>query len=58
MLTVMKVGGSISCCGNVGGPDFSTSVFPFILRGNRLLGVDSAERSLDQKESLWEKISD
>ena len=58
LLTCLKRNGAIACCGNVGGPDFSTSVFPFILRGNRLLGVDSAERSLDHKESLWEKISD
>ena len=58
LLTCLKRNGVIACCGNVGGPNFSTSVFPFILRGNKLLGVDSAERSLNQKESLWEKISD
>ena len=58
LIANMKYGGIITCCGLVDSPNFTSSVFPFILRGNRLLGVDSAERSLDQKESLWEKISD
>jgi len=57
LLTCLKRDGVIACCGNVGGANFNTSVFPFILRGNRLLGVDSAERSLNQKESLWKKLS-
>ena len=57
LLTCLKRDGVIACCGNVGGANFNTSIFPFILRGNRLLGVDSAERSLNQKESLWKKLS-
>ena len=57
MLTFMKVGGSIACCGNVRGADFSTSVFPFILRGNSLLGVDSQGISLEKRNSLWQKLA-
>ena len=57
LLTCLNRDGVIACCGNVGGANFSTSVFPFILRGNKLLGVDSAERELDQKELLWKKLS-
>ena len=57
MLTTMKVGGSIACCGNVGGATFSSSVFPFILRGNSLLGVDSQGIEHSKRTSLWNKLA-
>lgn len=57
LLTCLKREGSIACCGNVGGVNFETNVFPFILRGNSLLGVDSAERSLEEKQWLWNQFS-
>ena len=50
--------GSIACCGNVAGASFETSVFPFILRGVSLLGIDSAESSIDLKQHLWDKLAD
>ena len=49
--------GIITCCGNVAGADFKTSVFPFILRGISLIGVDSAERRLSEKEWLWKMFA-
>lgn len=57
LLTCMKREGTITCCGNVAGADFKTSVFPFILRGNSLIGVDSAERQLSEKEWLWKMFA-
>ena len=57
LLTCMKREGTITCCGNVAGADFKTSVFPFILRGNSLIGVDSAERHLSEKEWLWKMFA-
>jgi len=50
--------GVVSCCGNVGGATFSSSVFPFILRGIQLSGIDSAESSIDLKSELWNLLSD
>ena len=41
---------AIACCGMVDGADLNTSVFPFILRGVTLYGVDSAETELSIKE--------
>ena len=46
------------CCGNVGGATFSSSVFPFILRGIQLSGIDSVESSIDLKSELWNLLSD
>jgi len=49
--------GVISCCGNVAGPMFQSSVFPFILRGIQLCGIDSAESSLELKKELWDMLA-
>ena len=49
--------GVVSCCGNVAGAMFNSSVFPFILRGVQLSGIDSAESSLLLKKELWNLLS-
>ena len=49
--------GSVACCGNVAGASFQSSVFPFILRGIQLSGIDSAESSIELKKDLWELLS-
>ncbi len=48
---------AIACCGMVGGLSLDTSIFPFILRGLSLFGVDSAESLLETKEEVWENFS-
>ncbi len=48
---------SIACCGMVGGISLDTSIFPFILRGLSLFGVDSAESLLEVKEEIWNYFS-
>ena len=53
MLSMIDAHGSVSCCGNVGGAKFTSSVFPFILRGINLIGIDSAESELEFKKSIW-----
>ena len=46
--------GSIACCGNVGGPKIETTIFPYILRGNSLLGIDSGNIPISEKKEIWE----
>jgi putative YhdH/YhfP family quinone oxidoreductase len=53
MLSMISNEGSISCCGNVGGMKFTSSVFPFILRGVSLIGIDSAESPINFKDEIW-----
>ena len=48
---------AIACCGMVNGADLNTSVFPFILRGLSLYGVDSAETEIGVKEEVWNNFS-
>ncbi|MBA54766.1 MAG: oxidoreductase [Pseudomonadales bacterium] len=56
LIKSIQYGGSVACCGMVAGPEINTSVFPFILRGINLLGVDSVELPLDVKQDIWEMI--
>lgn len=53
----LNYGGSVACCGLTAGTDFAANVFPFILRGVNLLGVDSVELPLVAKASMWDMLS-
>lgn len=50
-------GGTVTCCGLVGSPDLPLNVFPFILRGVSLLGIDSVECSMQQRSRVWKKLA-
>ncbi len=57
ILKSLKPHGNIACCGNVASPLLNTSVFPFILNGVNLLGVNSATTPIHLRLLLWEKLS-
>ena len=57
LLTSLNPGGAVACSGLVGGPSFESSIFPFILRGNALLGIDSVEIALEDKNHIWEHFA-
>jgi putative YhdH/YhfP family quinone oxidoreductase len=46
-------GGAVTCCGLVDSPELNTTVFPFILRGIRLIGIDSEECELNYRKKIW-----
>jgi acrylyl-CoA reductase (NADPH) len=50
-------GGAVTCCGLVASPDLSTTVYPFILRGVSLLGVDSQDCPMATRLRLWQKLA-
>lgn len=49
--------GTVTCCGNVASADLPTSVFPFILRGVSLLGIDSVNCPMDLRLQIWQKLA-
>lgn len=49
--------GNVACCGNANSFYLNTTVFPFILNGINLLGVDSATCPMELRRSLWDKLS-
>jgi alcohol dehydrogenase len=53
----IKAGGSVACCGLVQAPNFEATVLPFILRGVNLLGVDSVEIPLADKQAAWRQLA-
>ncbi|PYJ14781.1 MAG: oxidoreductase, partial [Verrucomicrobia bacterium] len=44
-------------CGNAMSPDLNVNVFPFILRGVSLLGVDSVEIPMRSRQMAWSKLA-
>ena len=53
----LKYGQSLAACGLVSSPMIPASVFPFILRHVNLLGIDSVELPLEQKNEIWAKLA-
>lgn len=49
--------GLISCCGNILGGSLNTSIYPFILRGIGLMGIDSGICLMENRFEIWEKLS-
>ncbi len=49
--------GVVACCGLVGSIDLPLNVFPFILRGVRLIGIDSAECPHNPRCKVWQKLA-
>jgi putative YhdH/YhfP family quinone oxidoreductase len=43
----------VTCCGLVASPELSTTVFPFILRGISLVGIDSQDCDMDARKRAW-----
>ena len=56
-LKVVKYDGVVTCCGLTSSFELHTNVFPFILRGVRLIGIDSVECKIEKKIAAWEKIA-
>lgn len=49
--------GVVTCCGNVASPKLNLTVFPFILRGVSLIGIDSQNYPMAYREIVWNKLS-
>lgn len=56
VLKSMKYGGVVVNCGNVASIMLNVTVFPFILRGVRLIGIAAAETPMNKRMEIWEKL--
>ena len=50
-------GGVVTCCGNAASADLALSVYPFILRGVSLLGIDSAKCPIHIRKKIWRQLA-
>lgn len=57
ILSTVKYGGSVAVMGLTGGPKLETTVFPFILRGVNLLGIDSVYCPMELRQTLWTRMA-
>ena len=56
-LRTLRIGGAVASSGQIGGIELHTTVFPFILRGVSLLGVDSANMEIGARRALWGRLA-
>lgn len=49
--------GVVTCCGNVASPKLDLTVFPFILRGVTLIGIDSQNYPMKYRKIVWNKLA-
>ena len=52
-----RYGGAVAACGLAQGADFPATVMPFILRGVRLLGIDSVMAPKPKRMAAWERLA-
>ena len=57
ILRTLRYGAAVAASGNTGGPGFSTTVFPFILRSAALLGIDSVAVTIPERRRIWGRIA-
>jgi acrylyl-CoA reductase (NADPH) len=53
----MQYNGAIACSGLTGGTDLKTTVLPFILRGTKLLGIDSVMCPMESRVDVWRRLA-
>lgn len=49
--------GIVTCCGNAAGSNLNLSVYPFILRGITLTGIDSQHHPIKDRRNVWNLLS-
>ena len=54
----LKYGGSVAACGLVAGANLDTTVYPFILRGVNLLGIDSVRCPNPRRLEAWSRLAE
>ncbi len=57
VLRTLRTGAAVAASGNVGGAKLETTVFPFILRGVALLGMDSVNVPISRRRDLWDRLA-
>ncbi len=57
VLAEMKYHGVVSACGLAGGPDLPATVIPFLLRGVKLIGIDSVMCPYETRVRAWQRLA-
>ncbi|MDZ7691601.1 MAG: YhdH/YhfP family quinone oxidoreductase [Balneolaceae bacterium] len=57
VLRQTKHNGTVTCCGNILGGELSTNIYPFILRGISLMGIDSGRCPMPRRRQIWKQLA-
>nr|WP_320118686.1 YhdH/YhfP family quinone oxidoreductase [uncultured Marinifilum sp.] len=57
LLKACKPLGNVTTCGNVGSGDLAMTVYPFILNGISLIGIDSQNCPMELRQKVWDKLA-
>ncbi|MBT1071520.1 YhdH/YhfP family quinone oxidoreductase [Pelotalea chapellei] len=57
VLKSTRYGGTVTCCGMVGSPELPVNVYPFILRGVSLVGIDSVNCPTETRREIWQRLA-
>ena len=57
LMSTMQQSGTIASIGNAASPNFSATVFPLILRGVSLLGIDSGYTPMPLRREVWQRLA-
>lgn len=58
LLSQINYGGSVFLCGNAGGIQLNTTVLPFILRGIKMVGIDSVNVEMTERKATWQFLAE
>jgi putative YhdH/YhfP family quinone oxidoreductase len=56
-LRTVRYGGAVAASGLTGGNDLATTVYPFIVRGVALLGIDTVATPIQERRALWDEMA-
>jgi acrylyl-CoA reductase (NADPH) len=57
VLRTLRYGAAVAASGNTGGRELNTTVFPFIMRGIDLLGIDSVNTPIQRRREVWQRLA-
>ncbi len=57
VLRSVEQGGAVAACGNAASPSLSLTVYPFILRGITLSGIDSSFCAMPERRRIWARLA-
>jgi putative YhdH/YhfP family quinone oxidoreductase len=57
-LRTVRYGGAVAASGLTGGNDLATTIYPFIVRGVALLGIDTVATPIEERRQLWNVMPD
>ncbi len=57
ILKRIQLNGCVTCCGNAASGDLPINVYPFILRGVRLIGIDAQHYPIQKRRQLWQELA-